>query len=334
MMNLYFSSNGLEGSTKSTKIKSLLTYEALKIRIKIKAKKSGIMPKYSGSLWRGMIGKGLHHFSCINKKEDCTNCSYMKGCAYGTVFQPLSELFSPNLSGMMRYLPPPLIVEAPYFQEEKWLAGEECTVKLIVYGLGFHYLHYIIESFFQLAEVGVGKNRIPFEIISIHQEMYKGNLKELLFTNQINYDLIEQEKITFCNEKDIEKVTIFVDTPLRLQKGGEILDSIDLESFLTGCYRRVSILYEMKNEQLPFREEDLCKSLEEIRLMNPRIYWENWNRFSSKKRTVMNLGGLLGAFQLEGNLQQILPLLKFASYFHIGKQTVFGLGKFTLYKEL
>jgi len=48
----------------------------------------------------------------------------------------------------------------------------------------------------------------------------------------------------------------------------------------------------------------------------------------------MFLGGFMGTTSISGNLAQYLPLLYLGEYTHLGKQTMFGLGKYKLVNNL
>ena len=43
----------------------------------------------------------------------------------------------------------------------------------------------------------------------------------------------------------------------------------------------------------------------------------------------MLMGGMIGAVTYTGDVTEFLPLIRFCEKVHIGKQTTFGLGKFS-----
>lgn len=330
MMNLCSSSIGLGES-----IKTDFKYEAVKLRFTLKAKASGTMPSYSGSVWRGMLGRELYRLSCLNKQaKTCEGCNFKNGCAYGATYEPTSTEFAPDLAVKMKYLPPPFVLESPYFQNGKWEKGDSIVISIMIYSYGVHYLHYMLEAFFAISQSGVGKNRIPFDIVSLELDRYQEESKELLVNNELEYEWITPEQINFTKAPNTKAVQIILDTPLRLQKSGEIVTELDKETFFVNCYRRAAILYEVNNLTLPYTEEELMNYVESISIVKPNVYTSSWSRYSGKTKKVIDLGGLKGTFQLKGDLEPVLSILEFASYFHIGKQTVFGLGKFSMWCRL
>ncbi len=61
------------------------------------------------------------------------------------------------------------------------------------------------------------------------------------------------------------------------------------------------------------------------------LRWHEWTRYSSRQHTLMELGGLLGTFELSGpDLAPLWPLLWLGQWVHAGKGTTFGLGAYRL----
>ena len=70
--------------------------------------------------------------------------------------------------------------------------------------------------------------------------------------------------------------------------------------------------------------------------MRATLRWWDWQRYSARQQTTMNLGGLVGSFELSGDseiIQKFLPLLKIGEWLHVGKGTTFGLGKYQVRSE-
>ncbi len=55
---------------------------------------------------------------------------------------------------------------------------------------------------------------------------------------------------------------------------------------------------------------------------------EDFSRYSQRQQTEMELGGIVGRFILTGGLRASdLSMLEAGRLFHVGKNTVFGLGQ-------
>lgn len=54
---------------------------------------------------------------------------------------------------------------------------------------------------------------------------------------------------------------------------------------------------------------------------------QRWERYSSRQRQAMPMGGMLGTWRLEGELAPFWPFLYLGQWLHVGKKCSFGLGR-------
>ena len=47
----------------------------------------------------------------------------------------------------------------------------------------------------------------------------------------------------------------------------------------------------------------------------------------------MMMGGFIGLVTFQGNFKEFLPFVNLGEYFHVGKGTSFGLGKYVIMKR-
>ncbi len=69
-----------------------------------------------------------------------------------------------------------------------------------------------------------------------------------------------------------------------------------------------------------------------VRLVEDNTRWVNWERYSSRQDSKMNLGGVVGTVVYEGDLDEFIPLLRLGELVHVGKGAVFGMGKYEMEK--
>jgi hypothetical protein len=65
-----------------------------------------------------------------------------------------------------------------------------------------------------------------------------------------------------------------------------------------------------------------------VRTVEQDLKWFDWERYSSRQRTTMRLGGLVGRVTFEGGLASFRPLFAAGEVAHAGKGTSFGLGRY------
>ena len=72
-----------------------------------------------------------------------------------------------------------------------------------------------------------------------------------------------------------------------------------------------------------------CSAVQDER----NLQWRDWTRYSSRQQQAMALGGVVGQWQLSGDLGPFMPFLKLGQWLHVGKEAAFGLGKYRLAAE-
>jgi len=70
-----------------------------------------------------------------------------------------------------------------------------------------------------------------------------------------------------------------------------------------------------------------------VQVKKKNLRWFDWERYSARQDTRMNLGGFLGKVTFEGDLEPFMPLIKAGEVVHVGKGTSFGLGKYIIRGE-
>ena len=61
----------------------------------------------------------------------------------------------------------------------------------------------------------------------------------------------------------------------------------------------------------------------------PELHWHDWTRYSSRQQTTMQMGGLLGRFELRGeDVEPFWPYLWLGQWTHVGKGATLGLGRY------
>ena len=74
----------------------------------------------------------------------------------------------------------------------------------------------------------------------------------------------------------------------------------------------------------------LCDAADAVQIDASALRGFTVQRYSSRQQRNTPLDGLLGVLRLHGNLSAFEPLLHLGQWLHVGKETVFGLGRYTL----
>jgi hypothetical protein len=73
---------------------------------------------------------------------------------------------------------------------------------------------------------------------------------------------------------------------------------------------------------------ELIAAGEAVRLVRTDVRWVDWERYSTRQRTTMKFGGIVGGAVYEGNIGPLMPLIVVGAFVHVGRHCVFGNGRF------
>ena len=94
-------------------------------------------------------------------------------------------------------------------------------------------------------------------------------------------------------------------------------------------WRRASLLFEMHAGLPGFVSNPTALAQQGEALEDERdLRWYDWQRYSSRQRQEMALGGVIGEWRLRGDLSALSPWLWLGQWLHAGKNATMGLGRY------
>ena len=278
------------------------------------------------SVIRSILGMNLKSMCCLSKNTDCHNCLYSGTCIYATFFESIISKNNTVLSGRNTASHPFVL---SLFTNEK--QSEILKLKLVLFGKYTEYLPYIYGAFVRAGKKGFGKERIPFEVSDITVD--ETSILETEEKLRTDYSLKKWELNDFNTEKTGE-ILIRIKTPLRYKAGGNYAHEINVQDFLNCLYRRSKTIcgfYGNYDEEKDIFDTENCQ----LSVIEQSIKWSENNRYSSRQKAEMSLGGMTGDFKLQGKFrQQDRDLIEFARLFGAGKNTNFGLGQIDVWERM
>jgi hypothetical protein len=117
----------------------------------------------------------------------------------------------------------------------------------------------------------------------------------------------------------------------RIKYEDNFAGKIEFHMLIRSLLRRLSSLaYFHHGEELILDFTGLIERANEVKLIEDRMRWVDWERYSSRQEGKLNMGGVVGLAVYEGDLAEFVPLLRLGELVHVGKGAVFGMGKYEL----
>ncbi|MGE4286798.1 MAG: CRISPR system precrRNA processing endoribonuclease RAMP protein Cas6 [Phycisphaerae bacterium] len=300
-----------------------------KVKVSAKTTTSGNLPPFKSITLRGAFGSNLRKTVCVNMRKDCSDCIVAKSCAYSYIFDGL-------ISGETHFMklydnaPQPMVIETPFKTGEKWAIGDDFEFELLLLGKTIEYFPYIAYTILEMGKLGIGKDRIEFEVVSMQD--FTGRK---LYSNKAN-DItkpLTQELFWGETENSTSNLRITFETPLRIRKEGKDSYAPTFKDIMLSTLRRFEILayFYGNKESVPLfrRLAHNCPNLPCNFATEP----VSIGRYSCRQKARMHLRGIIGSATFEDVPAEYTELLNLAQILHIGKNTSFGFGKIKVQTE-
>lgn len=274
-----------------------------------------------GSTLRGVFGHALRDTVCVCGQPE----NHASDCPYRSIFHapPHSQL---NISH--KNTPPQAyVIEPPFPSKTQFQAGETYAFDMVLVGQIQQLLPLIVGAWQLAFQRGIGKEKgigtLQSVAIQIDDEWKNLKNNQYFSIQQATFKLPEQ----FASH-----YVMNLQTPLRIQQQGKLCRVHDLNAnvVLRQVMRRVSIMTQLYGGlHLAVDFGDLVQTIEKIDF-TPELFWYENTRYSNRQHQYIPLGGALGTIYLRDVPTEWAILLYIGQWLHIGKETVFGLGKYAL----
>ncbi|MCL5290435.1 MAG: CRISPR system precrRNA processing endoribonuclease RAMP protein Cas6 [Bacillota bacterium] len=303
-----------------------------KYEVVFKAGEEGlVLPYYKGSTLRGGFGNAFQRIACAQRNSSCKTCLLKTTCPYVYIFETTPPPGSQALSNY-EAIPRPFIIEPPLDTKTYYAPGELLAFNLILIGKAIEYLPYFVVSFKELGKHGMGKGRKEFNLHEIRAVNPLTKQTEAIYAppdymiKPIKFEITGTDLAT--NElSHINEVTINFKTMTRLKFADEFVERIEFHVLIRNLLRRISSLaYFHHDWEVEANFSNLIEKACRVEIVKDNTRWVDWERYSSRQDSRINLGGVVGEVVYQGDLGEFMPLLQLGQYTHVGKAAVFGMG--------
>jgi hypothetical protein len=290
-------------------------------------------PAFAGSAWRGAFGHALKRTVCVTRLRQCPDCLLYRSCVYPYIFETPPPLHAEK---MRRYTaaPHPFVIETP-LTDKPAEDPETTAVGVTLFGNANRYVPYVIYAFQRAGEEGVGRDRLPLSLVRVQQSAGLGEDWETIHEPDQPLDALPPvvpEIPPLPTDVEIRLLT-----PLRIRRQESLVNERDFSfaDFFNVLLRRISLLtYFHTDTPLETDFKFLVEQSRRIALISSQLRWYDWTRYSSRQKTTMEMGGLIGEFKLPAQgMEPFWPYLWLGQWTHAGKGASMGLGQYAIYPE-
>ena len=297
------------------------------------------LPAHKDNLFRGGFGYAFKSMACAWQppRASCTGCPHTEKCAYARIFETPLPAGSPVLKAQ-KNIPAPYIIHAPRDRRIHYHPGELISFQLTLMGWAIDALPYFLYAFQELGRRGLGRNRAAYELLlTTFFSQQDARRVLILRDNAISGDYArhyDQVSIDWPSAPSypVRQISLDLRTPTQIKHQGNILRTPPPFSVvIRTLMRRLSTLalfYGPGKWELDYRK--WVELAETITIHDHQMHWVNWNRYSTRQKQHVPLGGLMGRVTYRGDLTPFLPLLHLGQFIHLGKGIVFGRGAYNL----
>jgi len=298
-------------------------------RITLAFDRGGVLPPYPGSALRGLLGHGLRRVFCITGRRECAGCALLARCRYVSLFEPRR---GHTLAGGRLVRPPqPWVLGLAPRYPSAVEAGETLQFFLTLMGPAREALSWIALGLDHAGRLGLGRDRATFVVDDVCVEHFPGSNRWVMPPESA-------AEVAWPGSAPVPAtpargVAVQLLTPLRLRRRGRLVRPVDFspDRFLEALWARIHDLLLLYGEPVGGTMPDL--PLPRTAAPGPKsdLHWVDWARYSSRQRTHMKMGGIVGRFFLDGEtVTRWWRYLWLGQWVHVGKQTSMGLGAYRL----
>lgn len=287
------------------------------------------LPDYAGSALRGAFGQALQQVSGVSNTDRDQKTELFLQSPYARIFVPHDIPRESATFSTIRQVPVQYVIEAPIAPARRYQPGESIAFNMVLMGEALDHLAIIILAWRRAFLRGIGKYDGKAELTEV--EHLTGSDAQSIYTD--DQPLIREHSIelTIPEFQQARDVHLQLVTPLRLQQEGKVLGAREMSAgiFLRNLIRRVSYQVQIQHPH--------AYPMEQIRNLNAlagnvaddrRLAWRDWERYSSRQKQAMKLGGVVGRWYFKNVPAELLSFIHLGQWMHVGKETAFGLGKY------
>ncbi len=263
----------------------------------------------------------------------CETCLGKNRCSYHNTF---SQALSGDPDAVKRHQKPPL----PFAFDLPLLSavpnkGQELEIGLTLAGSALNYLEDYIHSVIDLFGPENQARKVSGTIIRV-ETLSCSDYRNCIMENggRIASDMVATISARDLSEMitlDPRRIKLTFLSPMRVIQDGQPLREFSFSPFVRSLLRRISSLaYYYYGNGVEQDYKWLSAASTMIDVAENDFHWIDWQ----KDRHMDRLGGIVGSGFCQGSLEDFHPFLLLGEFFHVGKGSSFGLGRYRIEREI
>lgn len=301
------------------------------------------LPSFYGQTLRGGLSTVLRRLVCVTHLSTCPPCLLKHQCVYPLLFEPFVP---PQHSNTQRFarMPVPLMFRIPFNADPLLNGAQELPPYRLQPGDRFvfettvldrvkGYLPYLVYAFIELGKQGLGRGRGKCQLESVHVCTLDGMIPvytaEDALLHTMDRSLTSDDIIDVFRLPDLHRLRIHFVTPTRLDLDSDLVYPIEFIHLIRALIQRLSALTACYTDTpLEIDATVLLDEARRVRLVDNCTRWLDLKRYSTRQKTKLGMGGVIGYATYEAaDFTPFVPLLALAEWLHVGKLTTMGLGE-------
>ena len=223
--------------------------------------------------------------------------------------------------------------------------GDVLVFSLTLIGRATEYLPYVVYAVSEMARRGLGFDRARFELTEVamidegraRRTIYSGATERISVPGSATKNLSDLvrtrlDQLATAGDFREDAIRLRFLTPTRIRVEGDLQVGMSFELLVRNLLRRVSLLAAVHGHaRLELDYRGLIALAGDVSMGKFGLRWHDWERYSNRQQTKMNLGGFIGEVGYLGeSIKELLPLLAAGELLHVGSNTTFGLGRYEI----
>lgn len=310
------------------RVEDALNIRYIKLHFAVEMTEDTELPADKVSALRGGMGEMLLRANCVRDRR-CETCDFVSECIVRRTMYSQYEITPQFVTteDSIGYL-----LECENY-ERVFCAGDILRFNLILFGKTIVYFNQYMQAFFALGNEGIGKRHAGYRILSVTNTqdqplftegaVYLRNYQIKTMNEYVQYRLERMDKTGSRNRMVFQ-------TPVTLKYQGAFLDVYRMEAIWKAVLRRIFMMECLEGLTDTVYDLEGIKDFPLPDIVAQESRRVGVRRYSSTQDRKMVLSGIKGYVQFDRIPEQMLPWLLAGELIHIGKNTSFGFGRYSI----